>query len=264
MLVVDPEKTDFKKPTESQKPPSHPSLSKEQPRPPYEPKQTTDVFLNNRISNPGIWLVESYPLNQSVVPTCLTAISLTEIVIGTSSGLLIVTDLYSSRSIKVADCPVICLKARGRLLAACFDSPAHNLCLLDIDYPDDLMYLQGHSRAVSDVAWSEGGNHFLTVGKDGKLNLWNWDPLSLTKSLKVSNLPLNSVACLAKGSIVAVGGDDGCIKVFSIIENQLQYRNTLQDTSAITKLDSFYQNTKFVASSNLLGELKIWDLTSGE
>lgn len=235
-----------------------------QVRPPYEPKPTTDVFLNNCIANPGLWLVESFPLGPAIVPTCLTSLSLTEIVVGTSSGLLIVTDLKSSRRLQVADGPIVGLKARGRLLAVCVDSPAHNLCLLDLDFPDDVMFLQGHSRAVADVAWSDGGRSFLSAGKDGKLNLWNWDPLSLLKSLKVSNLPLNAVACLAKSDLVAVGGDEGCIKVFAVGGGNLQYRNTLQDSAAITKLDSFYQNTKFVASANLLGELKVWDLSSGE
>lgn len=232
-------------------------------KPAYEPKPTTDVFLNNRISNPGLWLVESYPLG-AIIPTCLASVSESEVAVGTASGQVIISAMGTARTIQIGAAPVTGLRARGRLLAVSLDCPAQNLCLLDVDFPDDLMFLQGHSRAVTSVAWSDCGRHFLSAGKDGKLNLWHWDPLSLAKSLKVSNLPLNSVACLAKSDLVAVGGDDGCIKVFSITGDALVYKNTLQDSSAILKLDCFFQNTKFVASANLLGEIKIWDLTSGE
>jgi WD40 repeat protein len=233
-------------------------------KPVYEPRPVTDVFLNNRISKPAVWLTESLILGSDITPTCLAVLSATEVVVGTSGGLLIVSDFKTTRRIKISDSPVIGLKTRGRLVAVCLDSAAHNLCLVDVEYPEDTMFMQGHSRPVSDVAWSEYGDQFVSVGKDGKLNLWKWDPLTLLKTVKVSNLPLNSVTCLAKSDLVAVGGEEATIKVFSIAQGDLQYKNTLQDSSSIVKLDSFYQNTKFVASANLLGELKIWDVTSGE
>lgn len=257
--VVEPE---AKKPKEAKMPAR--KEPKEVQRTKLEPRAALDIFLNNHIANPGLWAVSSLPLGKDLVPSCLTVVSPSEVVVGTASGTLLVSDLNYTRRIKISNDPIISIKSLGHLVACCFDSAANNLCIVDIDFPDDLMFMQGHSRAVTDVAWSDGGSHFISVGKDGKLNFWNWDPLSLAKSIKISNLPLNSVACLAKSNLVAVGGDDGCIKVFSISEGSLFYKTTLQDNAAVLKLDSFYQNTKFVASTNLLGELKIWDLSSAE
>lgn len=228
-------------------------------------RPSLDVFLNCQIPKPALLSMNSLCLGNSVTPTCAAFISDSDLVVGTAGSGILVTDFNVKCWIKLPNpSPIIAMKSLGRLVACCIDSPTDNLCLIDVEHSDDMMFLKGHSRGVTDVSWTDNAKHFVSVGKDGKLVFWKWDPLSQLKTLKVSNLPLNSVTSLYKSKLIVTGGDDSTIKVFSISGDTISFRSSIQDSAAITKVDSFYQNTKFVVSTNILGEIKIWDVTTGE
>jgi WD40 repeat protein len=228
-------------------------------------KPALDVFLNGKIRNPAVLSMKFLDLGMDIVPTCVAFISDSDVVVGTAGSGILISDFGVKCWIKLPNsAPIIGMKSLGRLVACCLDSPTDNLCLIDVEHSDDMMFLKGHSRGVTDVTWTSSAEHFVSVGKDGKLVFWKWDPLTQLKSLKVSNLPLNSVTSLAKSKLIVTGGDDSTIKVFCISGDSIAYRNSIQDTAPVTKVDSFYQNTKFVSSTNLLGEVKIWDISTGE
>lgn len=224
---------------------------------------SVDVMLAEEISSPAVINMTSLRLHPQVTPTCLTMVNESEIVVGTKDHGLLVTDLAQERWIRLPGLSSITgMKNLGRLLACSIDRPTDNLCLVDIDHPEGMMFLKGHSRGVSDTVWTDNAKNFISVGKDGKLVFWNWDPLEQIKTLKISNLPVNSVTILAKSNTVVTGGDDSTIKIFSLSQGNISYKSSIKDSAPVTKVDSFYQNTKFIASTNLLGEIKIWDVAS--
>lgn len=230
-----------------------------------EERPKFDAFLETRVTNPAVILRDNMLLDDSILPTCLTALSETEVAVGTASGCLMITDLRSSRWIDLGvGGPIISLKALGRRVLCCIDSSVDNLCLVDIDKPDASVFLKGHSRGVADGTWFDAERRLVTVGKDGKVIMWRCQPLAIMKILKVSNLPLNSVTSLPTGGTIVTGGDDTSIRVFAVTLEALVAQRSISDSAAITRVDGFYQNTKFVASANIQGQVKIWDVTTGD
>ena len=225
----------------------------------------TDVDIATHISAPAVVSMDRLWLADGVVAMCVAVVSDCDVVVGTEKNGILLTDFRSKRWIKLPnEAGVVGVKSWGRMVVCCLDSPTDNLWLVDLENSDDMMMLKGHSKGVTDVAWTDNAKHLVSVGKDGKLVFWSWNPLSQIKRLKVSNLPINSVTILTNSNLVVTGGDDATIKIFCITGDSITYKNSIQDTVAVTKVDSFYQNTKLVVSKNLLGEIKSWDILSGK
>ena len=225
----------------------------------------TDVDIDTRISTPAVVSMDRLCLADGVVAMCVAVVSHCDVVVGTEKDGILLTDFRSKRWIKLPnEAGVVGVKSLGRMVVCCLDSPTDNLWLVDLENSDHMMMLKGHSKGVTDVAWTDTAKHFVSVGKDGKLVFWSWNPLSQIKTLRVSYLAINSVTILTNSNLVVTGGDDATIKIFCITGDSITYKNSIQDTVAVTKVDSFYQNTKLVVSTNLLGEIKIWDILSGK
>ncbi|NJN98969.1 MAG: hypothetical protein HC875_35180 [Anaerolineales bacterium] len=104
--------------------------------------------------------------------------------------------------------------------------------------------LTGHDKLINDVKFSLDGKHLATVSDDSTASIWNVTFLPY--------LPMREE-------------DNSSIDANFVWDTTSQYYlKTITDTSPIYGVNFNYPTGKYLISSNRNGEVKVWDIKSGQ
>ena len=134
--------------------------------------------------------------------------------------------------------------------------------------------LDGHTRAVLRVAFSQDGNLILSASQDGTVKQWDtatgdlkrtinlWNDFGYEASGQNRDLEVWSMAFSPDQTMLAAGSLDGTLRLWNLITGK---PGTVlkEHTGSISNL-TFSPNGKLLASSSKKGELIVWDVNSGE
>ena len=108
-----------------------------------------------------------------------------------------------------------------------------------------LSSVKGHTGPIASCSLSANGENAVTAGRDGTCTLWslkgNEDgsglKLEYTYNIKVSERALSSACYCSKGSMVAIGGDDGTLSFYNF--SPYDYASVEQVMAAGTLMGDF-------------------------
>jgi len=135
-------------------------------------------------------------------------------------------------------------------------------------------FLDGHTRAVLGVAFSQDGETILSASQDGTVKQWDtatgnlkqtvhlWDDFAYEAGEQNRDIEVWSIEFNPEGTLLAAGSLDGTLNLWSLIPGR--QRTVLKGhTGSISKI-TFSPDGKLLASSSNKGELFVWDVNSGE
>ena len=171
--------------------------------------------------------------------------------------------------------PTHCLSlARGesdQFYASCFDGGIYSVPKTRWKKP---VMLAEHQNYASGVNWSPAARHLISAGYDGRLLWTNPDEKKITREVKAHDFWSWQSAISPDGTRIAsstgqylCGGykyepapeKEPSVKVFEV--------HTGKQTHAFEHVPpvesvAFSNNGKFLAAGNLMGEVRVWDLTT--
>ncbi|MEG3860106.1 nSTAND1 domain-containing NTPase [Microcoleus sp. herbarium12] len=118
----------------------------------------------------------------------------------------------------------------------------------------------GH-EIVTSISFSPDSQSIATVGKDGKLRLWNLSG-QIIKEIQAHDGKIsgaNSVTFSPDGKRIATSGEDQKVKFFDAVSGELS--KTLSEKESGIKSASFSPDGKKIATSGYYGIARIWDLS---
>ena len=135
-------------------------------------------------------------------------------------------------------------------------------------------FLDGHTRAVLRVAFSQDGETILSASQDGTMKQWEtatgtlkrtihlWDDFAYEAGEQKRDIEVWSMAFNPDGTLLAAGSLDGTLSLWSLIPGKP--RSVLKGHTGSISTITFSQDGKLLASSSNKGELFVWDVNSGE
>ena len=234
-------------------------------------KTDAPLTLDNR--SPQTTIIASLPIPADVSTPCsLNTINKEKLAVGTVSGAVCIFDLSANTfiSIQLAQAPVTVLRSLNGLLLAGQDSASNNIAVIDTTKAPPTVRPLAHLGAgvldlqfLVDSLQPDAGSLFVSLSSN-KLGLWSRGGEAPKRTVEASDQPLTCMAVFNSHKTLVAGCKDCTLKLFRVEENDLVYTRVLHDTSPIVAVDSFYNNSNFIISSNSCSEVKIWDTSSGE
>lgn len=126
--------------------------------------------------------------------------------------------------------------------------------------------LAGHSKAVSSVAVSPGGQVIISGSADGSIKVWDARTGALAQTVEEAGNEIVSVAFTADGNSAAIGlsgsGGQGTVIIFDTSSGKLgPVRQKLTDSNI--NMVAISPDGQTVAIANISGTLKLLDVVSG-
>jgi hypothetical protein len=252
-------------------PPKEPSLLVSDDFVPTGSKTDAPLTLDNK--QPQTSLLATLPMPQDMSAPCsLNTINKDKLAVGSVTGAVCIFDLPSNTftCIQLAPAPITVLRSLDGLLLAGQDTSASNIAIIDTRQQPPSIQPVSHSGAgVQDLHFltssllPETKNLFVSLSAN-RLGLWSPGGEQPRKVVEVADQPLNCIAVFNNCKSLVAGGIDGSLRLLRVDENDLAFLRLLRDTAPVVTVDSFYNNSNFVISSNSRSEVKIWDTSSGE
>lgn len=244
--------------------------------------EKTEVQISTRLNHPpngpSLSHLRNISLGRDTIPSALKAIDSRNILLGTQSGSVKVIDLEASALSKQFKFPsrvtvVETVENNGRgkhyqmgVLVG-LAKPDCAIVLLELGSDKPLNKFKGHTDEVTAIVTLPGG-YFVSSSQDGAILLWHVDSGSPLSTLSAHTGRVNSLSTLNNGQILLSGGEDGLIKIFSVIQGHggcgLQPQNSINEGFPVSLLSSFNGNSKFIVSCLRDGTVRIWNVESGE
>jgi len=135
-------------------------------------------------------------------------------------------------------------------------------------------FLDGHTRAVLRVAFSQDGNMILSASQDGTVKQWDaatgnlkrtinlWNDFGYEASGQNRDLEVWSMAFSPDQTMLAAGSLDGTLSLWNLTTGKPG--TVLKEHAGSISNISFSPNGILLASSSSKGELFVWDVNSGK
>src|SRR5713101_8283094 len=127
---------------------------------------------------------------------------------------------------------------------------------------------QGHTAAVSSVAWSPDGKHIASASADGTVQVWVATSRHILLTYQGHKDVVNSVAWSPDGKHIASASADGTVQVWDATSGHtlLTYNGhttaVTGDTNAVSSV-AWSPDGKRLASASSDQTVQVWDATSG-
>ena len=120
--------------------------------------------------------------------------------------------------------------------------------------------LGGHSRWVSEVAWSPDGHHILTGSEDGAARIWDATTGDNTLTLTHTD-PVSAVAWSPDGHHILTGSGDRTARIWDATtgDNTLTVTHTDPVSAVAWSPDGHH-----ILTGSMDGTARIWDATTGD
>jgi hypothetical protein len=143
------------------------------------------------------------------------------------------------------------------LFAGAQDNNVHRWDL----YTGSAVHATGHKSWVGDFAFLPAGGPVLSAGQDGKLIWWSGnDPApAALRTTDAHKGFVRAVAVSPDGKLIATGGNDNLVKVWSAENGELVKEIAGHDRHVYNV--EFHPSGKWLVSGDLMGVLKQWDTT---
>ncbi|XP_064169648.1 U3 small nucleolar RNA-associated protein 4 homolog [Anguilla rostrata] len=116
------------------------------------------------------------------------------------------------------------------------------------------------SRSIEAVCWV--GERLFTAGLNGEITEYDLFNLRSKYSLDAFGGPIWTLACNAQGTHLAVGCEDGSVKVFEVFEEKIRFEKNLdRQKGRIVSLSWHSSGTQIAAG--MLDMIRIFDVQSG-
>lgn len=125
-----------------------------------------------------------------------------------------------------------------------------------------LQVIQAHTRGVSEIAFTTGGDEFITGGIDGSVKVWDTATHHLLRETPDAHRGGSVLAVSAGADRFATGGTDSTVRiwdasdlsrpVFTLTGHQRDIETVAVSASGI------------VASGDLSGGIRLWDIATGD
>ena len=125
-----------------------------------------------------------------------------------------------------------------------------------------LKTIQGHSGAVSSVAFSPGGELLASGSWDETVNLWRVDDGKLMHTMTGHSHWIQSVAFSPDGQLIASGSYDKTIKLWRVDDGKLMH--TMTGHSHWIQSVAFSPDGQLIASGSSDKTIKLWRATDGK
>jgi WD40 repeat protein len=79
------------------------------------------------------------------------------------------------------------------------------------------LVLSGHTDRVASFAWQPGGEHFVSGGRDWRLNLWRPGKTPQPLDVQLQDSDITAIRWSSDGKRVAVGERNGRITLFDLV-----------------------------------------------
>ncbi|KAK6529885.1 hypothetical protein TWF281_009041 [Arthrobotrys megalospora] len=119
--------------------------------------------------------------------------------------------------------------------------------------------LEGHSGAVSALAFSSDGKRVASGSRDCTVKIWDTATGALQQTLKGHDDRISEVLFSPNGNVVAFGAETA--KLWEVTTGALQ--RTLEGDGTFIGLATLSPDGKLLASGLFGGEIELWDTTNG-
>ncbi len=127
--------------------------------------------------------------------------------------------------------------------------------------------LKGHTKAVISFDYSPDGRYLVTGGGDRQAILWDMATGDSIRSFKGHRDVILDVAFSNDGMLLATAGYDGYFKIWKVQTGEIIQNVRLEkDNNRIDNpyMIAFTPNDNYVVTGTLGGDLKMWEIDSGE
>ncbi|XP_054856192.1 U3 small nucleolar RNA-associated protein 4 homolog [Eublepharis macularius] len=161
------------------------------------------------------------------------------------------------------------LPAGLRCLAA---GPSARLAAARVDGALELYSLQangfqekvipGHERRIPEALSWAGGNRLFGAGLSGEIIEYDLERLSIKYSLDAFGGPIWSMAADPTGAQLAVGCEDGSVKLFHVLPERIQFERSLDRQKGRVLSVSWHSSGARIAASSI-DLIRVFDVKSG-
>jgi WD40 repeat protein len=132
-----------------------------------------------------------------------------------------------------------------------------NLYVCDVGGLRVARKLNGHIGGVRALAYSPGGDTFISAGADGILRIWDPRTYREQKSVGFGSRGVLALAFSADGRWLAVAGEDGKVRICTAQDHSYRVQGTLP-LGTVYDL-RFSANSKLLATAGADGSARLWD-----
>lgn len=152
------------------------------------------------------------------------------------------------------------LNRRTERLAVARDQGALELFNFSDNYCQEKVIPGKDGRCVESLCWV--GSRLFSAGLDGLIAEYDLENLRPKYTVETYGGPIWSISCNAEGTLLAVGCEDGTVKLFEILDGWIQFqRNLDRQKGRIISLSWHPSGTKVAAG--MMDMIKIFDVESG-
>ncbi len=130
---------------------------------------------------------------------------------------------------------------------------SNDIVIWDIQQNKIVKRLKKHKQAVSYIIFSEDNQSLVSGSFDGSVNIWHWKTGSIENTFQY-NLPITSIELSTDKQLLAIGFQDGHVKLIEINTEKLTH--VIKHDSWTSQL-IFFQNGKRLISSSFQNKVTI-------
>lgn len=143
----------------------------------------------------------------------------------------------------------------GRFLATAVHD--HSWRLWDLEKKEEILYQEGHSKAVYDVDFQVDGSLAASGGLDSFGRIWDLRTGGCVMFMEGHLKGILSINFSSNGYQVATGSEDNTVKVWNLRQRAIEYTIPAH-TNVISKVFFEKQNSRYIFSCSYDGTVKFW------
>ncbi len=134
----------------------------------------------------------------------------------------------------------------------------------DSERPGQVLRYQGHSDALSALAWSPDGTVIASASEDRTVQIWDVSPGTAIMSLSEQEAGVRALAWSPDSKLLAVGSDDNTVQVLYVAEERccITYHGHVQGQYGVDALTWSPDGTR-IASAGDDNTVQVWDALTG-